>query len=90
MKRTTVTTLVLVLGLVLSTRTMHGGEIGHYTPGLPNIRDLVVPQPSFYGVLYHYFYLSDERALLWRVRGPGPVPGAGGWLQCGQEVLATT
>ena len=30
-----------------------------------------------------------ERALLWRVRSPGPVPGAGVRLQCGQEVLAT-
>ena len=43
MQRTTLTTLVLALGLALSTGTTHGGEIGHYAPGLPNIRDLVVP-----------------------------------------------
>jgi hypothetical protein len=60
MQRATLTTLVLVLGLVLVTRTTHGAEIGHYAPGLPNIRDLVVPQPGFYGVLYNYFYTSDR------------------------------
>ena len=31
------------LGLALSTSTTHGAEIGHYAPGLPNIRDLIVP-----------------------------------------------
>jgi hypothetical protein len=60
MKRTTLTTLVLALGLALSTSTTHGAEIGHYAPGLPNIRDLIVPAPGFYGVLYNYFYLSDR------------------------------
>jgi hypothetical protein len=51
---------MLVLGLALSTRTTHGGEIGHYAPGLPNIRDLVVPPPGVYSILYNYFYLSDR------------------------------
>ena len=56
----TLTALVLVLGLVLVTSTTHGAEIGHYVPGLVNIRDFVVPQPGFYGVLYNYFYTSDR------------------------------
>jgi hypothetical protein len=60
MKRITLTALVLVLGLALVTRTTHGAEIGHYVPGLVNIRDFVVPQPGFYGVLYNYFYTSDR------------------------------
>jgi hypothetical protein len=60
MQRTTLTTLVLALGLALSTSSTYGGEIGHYAPGLPNIRDLVVPQPGFYGVLYNYFYSTDR------------------------------
>ena len=47
MTRLTLTTLVLVLGLALVIRTTHGAEIGHYGPGLPNIRDFVVPQPGF-------------------------------------------
>jgi hypothetical protein len=59
MPRTTLTTL-LVLGLVLITGTTHGAEIGHYAPGLPNIRDFVVPEPGFYGVLYNYFYTSGR------------------------------
>jgi hypothetical protein len=60
MKHTALTLLVLVLGLALSTRTTHGGEIGHYAPGLPNIRDFIVPEPGFYGVLYNYFYTTDR------------------------------
>jgi hypothetical protein len=51
---------VLALGLALVTGTTHGGEIDHYTPGLVNIRDLIVPQPGFYTVLYNYFYWSDR------------------------------
>jgi hypothetical protein len=60
MKRITLTTLVLALGLALLTGTTHGGDIGHYTPGLMNIRDFAVPEPGFYGVLYNYFYTSDR------------------------------
>jgi hypothetical protein len=61
MKRTTLTTLALILGLALITSITHGAEIGHYPPGLPNIRDLVVPEPGLYGVLYNYFYTTDRR-----------------------------
>jgi hypothetical protein len=60
MQRTTLTTLVLALGLALLTRTTHGGEIGHYPPGLLNIRDFAMPAPGLYGVLYNYFYTSDR------------------------------
>ena len=47
MQRITLTILVLALGLTLSTGTTHGGEIGHYAPGLPNIRDFAMPEPGF-------------------------------------------
>lgn len=60
MQRTTLMTLVLVLGLVLVTVPTHGSELGHYAGGLPNIRDLVVPEPGFYGILYNYFYTSNR------------------------------
>jgi hypothetical protein len=60
MPRTTLTTLALLLGLVLSTGTTHGAEIGHYVPGLLNIRDFAMPQPGLYGVFYNYFYTSDR------------------------------
>ena len=35
------------------------GELGHYGPGLMNIRDFVVPEPGFYGLLYNYLYNTD-------------------------------
>ena len=60
MKRPILTTLVLILGLALITSPTHAGEIGHYSPGLPNIRDFAMPEPGFYGVLYNYFYLTDR------------------------------
>ena len=31
--------------------TSRAAEIGHYVPGLVNIRDLYVPDPGFYGVV---------------------------------------
>jgi len=36
------------------------GDIGHFDPGVMNIRDFVVPDPGFYGVLYNYFYQTDR------------------------------
>jgi hypothetical protein len=35
------------------------GELGHYGPGLMNIRDFAVPEPGFYGLLYNYVYNTD-------------------------------
>ena len=36
-------------------------EIGHFLPGIFNIRDLVVPeQPGLYAVSYQYFYSTDR------------------------------
>jgi len=36
------------------------GELGHYVPGLLNIRDYFVPpDPGFYGLLYNYSYSTD-------------------------------
>ena len=33
---------------------------GHFAPGVLNIRDYVVPEPGFYGVLYNYWYSTDR------------------------------
>jgi len=35
------------------------GELGHYAPGLPNIRDLLVPDPGFYFLQYLASYNAD-------------------------------
>jgi hypothetical protein len=92
MQRTTLTILVLALGLALIAGTTHGAEIGHYAPGLANIRDLVMPQPGFYGVLYNYFYLSDRlndgngdevnSVTINPRRGPGVTPRCGRGCGC--------
>jgi hypothetical protein len=57
------------------------GELGHFNPGLPSMRDLVVPEPGFYAMFYNYYYASDR--LNDRGGGkvdsvnvhPGPGPG---------------
>lgn len=46
--------------LALSIAPGDAGELAHYAPGLPNIRDLLVPaEPGFYFAQYHYFYTAD-------------------------------
>jgi hypothetical protein len=35
-------------------------EIGHYGPGVANIRDYAMPAPGFYGVMYNYGYTTDQ------------------------------
>ena len=37
---------------------MQAAEIGHYAPGVVNIRDFAMPEPGFYGVLYNYAYTT--------------------------------
>jgi hypothetical protein len=57
------------------------GEVGHYAPGMMNVRDFFMPDPGFYGLTYAYYYTSDRindrRGN--RVRSvsisPGPGPG---------------
>jgi len=36
------------------------GELGHFAPGVFNIRDFAMPPPGFYGALYNYFYTTDR------------------------------
>ena len=40
--------------------TIQAGEIGHFNGGVMNIRDYLVPDPGFYGVVYNYFYTTDR------------------------------
>jgi hypothetical protein len=50
----------LILLAAISTMTAFAGEIGHFVPGVANIRDLSVPPPGFYGVLYNYGYSTTR------------------------------
>lgn len=50
----------LLGALVFGTGIAPAGEVGHFVPGILNIRDFVVPDPGFYGVLYNYWYSTDR------------------------------
>jgi hypothetical protein len=45
---------------VITTVASYAGEIGHFVPGVPNIRDLALPLPGFYGVIYDYGYSTTR------------------------------
>jgi hypothetical protein len=40
--------------------TAFAAEIGHFNPGVANIRDYALPSPGFYGVLYNYGYSTSR------------------------------
>src|SRR5437868_6156482 len=50
----------LLCFLTGSTFNANAAEIGHFGPGVPNIRDFAMPEPGFYGVLYNYGYTTDR------------------------------
>jgi hypothetical protein len=49
-------TILIALPFVASAQQ----EVGHFTPGVLNIRDFTLPDPGFYGVVYNYFYSTDR------------------------------
>ncbi len=73
--------LLVALGLMLQAGNATASEIGHFAPGVLGIRDLVVPEPGFYGVLYNYYYSTerlndaDGQKVDSVTINPGPGPG---------------
>ncbi len=55
-------TIVLLAAMpVRNGSTVFAGEIGHYVPGMVNIRDYVVPpEPGFYGAVYNLWYTTEQ------------------------------
>jgi hypothetical protein len=51
--------LALVMAAI-TTVASYAGEIGHFVAGVPNIRDLALPPPGFYGVVYNYGYMTTR------------------------------
>lgn len=50
-----------VAGLaIVGSISADASEVGHYSPGVLNIRDFFVPEPGFYGLVYNYAYVSDQ------------------------------
>jgi hypothetical protein len=52
--------IILTLASAAALHTTQAGEIGHFAPGVLNIRDFAPPAPGLYGVLYNYSYLTDQ------------------------------
>jgi len=71
----------LAVVMTVSVSAATAGELGHFNPGVPNIRDFVVPEPGLYGMVYNYFYTSDRlndrkgKKVDSVTINPGPGPG---------------
>jgi hypothetical protein len=67
--------------LALMPPPSQGGEVGHFMPGVPSIRDYVVPEPGFYTAVMNYGYSADRVNDAGGDRqgnitiNPGPGPG---------------
>jgi hypothetical protein len=60
MKRRTFALGSVILIAAITAVTASAGEIGHFVAGVPNIRDLALPAPGFYGVVYNYGYMTTR------------------------------
>jgi len=49
-----------MLALLSTASLAQAGSVSHYTPGVLNIRDYLMPDEGVYGVLYNYYYTSDR------------------------------
>lgn len=60
MKRRTLTIASVIVIARFATTAGYASEIGHFAPGVANIRDFVVPDPGLYGAIYNYGYMSNR------------------------------
>ena len=71
--------LLATIGLFLNTGDVRAQA--HFSPGLPNIRDFVMPEPGYYGLLYNYWYdtsrLNDRDGNKVSSITINPGPGSG-------------
>src|SRR6187455_2008174 len=49
--------IILITGPIL---TKAQQEVGHFAPGVLNIRDFAMPDSGFYAAVYNYFYSTDR------------------------------
>ena len=51
---------IVLCGPLLGAANVSAGQLGHYGPSYPNVRDLFVPpEPGIYYVQYNYLYTTD-------------------------------
>ncbi|MDD9301868.1 MAG: transporter [Desulfobacter sp.] len=50
------TIMAVLAGISFS---VSAGELGHYMPGVRNVRDFIVPDPGFYYLQYNIYYTSN-------------------------------
>jgi len=80
-RKQTLLPAMMALAAVLAAPAAQAGEVGHFMPGVPSIRDYVVPEPGFYTALMNYWYMSDRINDAGGNRqgnitiSPGPGPG---------------
>lgn len=60
MRTLVLTVITLVLGLLTATTPLYAIDVGHYVPGVANIRDFAMPPPGFYYEQFHVYYRSDD------------------------------
>jgi len=60
MRRKTLKLGSVILIAAITTVTAYAAEIGHFVAGVPSIRDLAVPPPGLYGVVYNYGYSTNR------------------------------
>jgi hypothetical protein len=60
MRRRTLAFGAAVFIAAITTVTADASEIGHFSPGVPNIRDLAVPPAGVYVVVYNYGYVTSR------------------------------
>jgi len=60
MKRRTLALSWVIVIAGYGTTAGYGSEIGHFAPGVANIRDFVIPAPGLYAAIYNYGYMSNR------------------------------
>ena len=60
MRQKTLVWVSVIFLAVICAGTASASEIGHFSPGVANIRDFALPPPGFYGVVYNYGYMTNR------------------------------
>ena len=69
----------IVAILMMGTCGLYGQA--HFSPGVPSVRDFIVPEPGLYGIVYNYLYTTDRlndsngNKVSSLIINPGPGPG---------------